>query len=77
MLRAFCQALAASDARGGRVAALHGRHRDGVVRHCPLLVAVQDVVVVHVSEDIADGHIVRAGDTLVQPVQSMWPGASR
>ena len=65
MLRALRQTLAASDTRGCRVAALYGRHRNGVVRHCPLLVAVQDVVVVYVGEDVADGDIVRAGDALV------------
>ena len=65
MLWAFCQALAASDARGCGGAALHWRHRDGVVRHCPLLVTVQDVVVVHVGEDVADGDIVWAWDALV------------
>ena len=65
MLRALRQTLAASDTRGCRVAALHGRHRDGVVRHCPLLVAVQDIVVVHVGEDVADGNVVRSGDALV------------
>ena len=65
MLRALRQAFTAGNARGCRVAALHGRHRDGVVCHCPLLVAVQDIVVVHVGEDIADGDVVRTGDALV------------
>ena len=46
MLRALRQAFAAGNARGCRVAALHRRHRDGIVRHCPLLVAVQEVVVI-------------------------------
>ena len=65
MLRALRQAFTAGNARGCRVAALHGRHRDGVVRHRPLLVPVQDIVVVHVGEDVADGDVVRTGDALV------------
>ena len=65
MLRALCQAFSASDARGSRVAALDGRHGYGVVSHCPLLVAVQQIVVVDVGEDVADGDVLRAGDALV------------
>ena len=65
MLRALRQTFAAGDARRCRVAALDGRHRDGVIRHCPLLVAVQEVVVIDVGEDVADCDIVRAGDALI------------
>ena len=65
MLRTLRQTLATGDARRCRVAALHGRHRDGVVRHRPFFIFVQDIVVVHVGEDVADGDIVRTGDALV------------
>ena len=65
MLRALRQAFATGNARGCWVAALHGRHRDGIIRHRPLLVAVQDIVVVYVGEDVTYGDIVRTGDALV------------
>ena len=65
MLRTFSQAFTACDTRGCRVTALDGRHRDGVFRHRPLLVAVQDVVVVHIGKDVTDGDIVRTWNALV------------
>ena len=65
MLRALGQAFAATHARRGRISALYRRHGHGVVSHCPLLVAVQQIVVVDVGEDVADGDVLRAGNALV------------
>ena len=53
MLRAFCQTCTATHTRRCWVAALHGRHRDSIIRHCTLLVAVQNVIVIYISEDIS------------------------
>ena len=65
VLRAFCQTCTATHTRRCRVAALHGRHRDSIIRHCTLLVAVQNVIVIYISEDISYGNIMRAWDALV------------
>ena len=53
------KAFAATHTRRGRVAALHRRHGNRIVCHSTFHVAVKQIVVVNVCEDVADGHVVR------------------